>query len=223
MNSNKLFWPVVAVLGVWLTALTVAEVGEGAESPAERAARGSGPVVAYVHGDSLQRSLNLLKNLQANLRMLMDERDAQLQQDAAPLQDEAQELINYANSGQATDDELAIAESRVRAIESELRAMQMAAENDLLVAEQNMQAVIAEALRRHLAAHAEEEGIDVILNWGLSGEGVLYGTEPWDITDDVIARINDAHDLSPALTPSGASADDATPDDATPDGSNDAP
>jgi len=28
------------------------------------------------------------------------------------------------------------------------------------------------------------------LNWGLSGEGVLYGSEPWDITTDVLERIN---------------------------------
>ena len=33
----------------------------------------------------------------------------------------------------------------------------------------------------------EEEGIDFVLNWGLSGEGVLYGTEPWDITSDVLS------------------------------------
>ena len=63
----------------------------------------------------------------------------------------------------------------------------------MFVAEQNMQAVMAEALRRHLEEHAQEEGIDFVLNWGLSGEGVLYGTEPWDITSDVLERINAAH------------------------------
>ncbi|MDA1243345.1 MAG: OmpH family outer membrane protein, partial [Bacteroidetes bacterium] len=108
-------------------------------------------------------------------------------------------LIDYANSGSATKDELRIAEGRVRDIENTLRAMQMAAEQDLLVAEQNMQAVIAEALRRHLQDHADEEGIDMILNWGLSGEGVLYGADPWDITDAVLNRINAAHGLSPVL------------------------
>ena len=43
----------------------------------------------------------------------------------------------------------------------------------MFVAEQNMKSILAEALRRNLEAHAEEEGIDFILNWGLSGEGVL--------------------------------------------------
>ncbi len=198
MISSKVFWPVVGVLVLWLGVLSVGQWG-GTKSVGQRAAEGGNPVVAYVHGDSLQRGLNLLKNLQANLMAQMDERDRQLQEEAKPLQEEAQELIDYANSGSATKDELRIAEGRVRDIENTLRAMQMAAEQDLLVAEQNMQAVIAEALRRHLQDHADEEGIDMILNWGLSGEGVLYGADPWDITDAVLNRINAAHGLSPVL------------------------
>ena len=102
-------------------------------------------------------------------------------------------MLAYANSGQASDDELEIAQRRVLELEEGLRTLQRAAEQDMFVAEQNMQAVMAEALRRHLEEHAREEGIDFVLNWGLSGEGVLYGTEPWDITADVLARINAAH------------------------------
>ena len=116
-----------------------------------------------------------------------------MQEDAAPLQNEAQELLAYANTDAATQDELEIAQRRIMEIEEEL-ALQMAAEQDVFVAEQNMKSILAEALRRNLEAHAEEEGIDFILNWGLSGEGVLYGSEPWDITTDVLERINSDHD-----------------------------
>jgi Skp family chaperone for outer membrane proteins len=64
-----------------------------------------------------------------------------------------------------------------------------------------MQAVIAEALRRELEAFAKEEGIDMILNWGLSGEGVLYGGEPMDITPQVLDRLNANHPLTELETP----------------------
>ena len=77
-------------------------------------------------------------------------------------------------------------------LEDALRAMRRAAEQDVFVAEQNMKSILADALRRNLETHAEEEGIDFILNWGLSGEGVLYGKEPWDITSEVLERINSA-------------------------------
>jgi Skp family chaperone for outer membrane proteins len=190
--SPGLFWAAVAVLGLWLVGLTWATLGSK-PTAAERAAHGGGPVVAFVHGDSLQQGMTFVRTMQANLRMQLETRDAQLQEDALPLQKEAQELLDYANSGQATEDELNIAQRRIMEIEDALRSMQRAAEEDMFVAEQNMKAVMAEALRRHLEEHAEEEGIDFILNWGLSGEGVLYGTEPWDITDAVLARINEAH------------------------------
>jgi Skp family chaperone for outer membrane proteins len=134
-----------------------------------------------------------VQTMQANLQLQLEAREAQLQEDALALQEEAQELLAYANSGQATEDELEIAQRRMMELEEGLRAMQRAAEQDMLVAEQNMQAVLAQALRRHLDAHAEEEGLDFILNWGLSGEGVLYGNEPWDITGAVLERINNAH------------------------------
>ena len=175
-----LFWPVVGGLGVWMAILTWSAF-DSAPSAAERAAAGGGPVVAFV------------KTMQANLQMQMETREKQLQEDALPLQEEAQELLAYANSGQASDDEMDIAQRRVMELEEGLRALQRAAEQDMYVAEQNMQAVMAEALRRHLEEHAQEEGIDFILNWGLSGEGVLYGTDPWDITAEVLERINEAH------------------------------
>ena len=190
--NPSVFWPVVGVLVVWLAALTWSSVGS-APTAAERAASGGGPVVAFVHGDSLQRGMAFVQTMQANLQLQLEARETQLQEDALPLQEEAQELLAYANSGQATEDELEIAQRRMMELEEELRAMQRAAEQDMVVAEQNMQAVLAQALRRHLDAHAEEEGLDFILNWGLSGEGVLYGSEPWDITGAVLERINNAH------------------------------
>ena len=190
--NSSVFWPVVGVLVVWLAALTWSSVGS-APTAAERAASGGGPVVAFVHGDSLQRGMAFVQTMQANLQLQLEARETQLQEDALPLQEEAQELLAYANSGQATEDELEIAQRRMMELEEGLRAMQRAAEQDMVVAEQNMQAVLAQALRRHLDAHAEEEGLDFILNWGLSGEGVLYGSEPWDITGAVLERINNAH------------------------------
>jgi len=190
--NASVFWPVVGVLVVWLGALTWTSFG-GAPTAAERAAEGGGPVVAFVHGDSLQQGMAFVQTMQANLQMQMQTREKQLQEDALPLQEEAQELLAYANSGQASDDELEIAQRRIMELEEGLRTLQRAAEQDMFVAEQNMQAVMAEALRRHLEDHAREEGIDLVLNWGLSGEGVLYGTEPWDITEAVLDRINEAH------------------------------
>ena len=60
--NSSVFWPVVGVLVVWLAALTWSSVGS-APTAAERAASGGGPVVAFVHGDSLQRSIGSLQGI----------------------------------------------------------------------------------------------------------------------------------------------------------------
>ena len=198
--TPRVFWATVGALVVWLGALTWSSLAS-APSAADRAAAGGGPVVAFVHGDSLQAGMTFVQTMQANLQMQLENREARLQEDALPLQEEAQELLDYANSGQATEDELEIAQRRVMEIETALRQLQRAAEEDMFIAEQNMKSVLADALRRHLQAHAEEEGLDLILNWGLSGEGVLYGSEPWDVTAAVLDRINEAHPGSPAVRP----------------------
>lgn len=190
-NSPKWLIPVAAFFAIWLVWLTWLVVGTQ-PTLADQAESSGGPVVAFVHGDSLQEGMAFVQTLKANLEVQIDAREERLQADAAPLQEEAQELLDYAQGGSATPEELDIAQRRIMELEDALRAMQRAAEQDVVVAEQNMKSILAEALRRNLKAHAEEEGIDFILNWGLSGEGVLYGKEPWDITSEVLDRINSA-------------------------------
>lgn len=188
---NDSVWKIgMPVLAIWVLGLTWHALSADRSPSAEGA-----PVVAFVHGDSLQRGMHLMKNLQANLMAQIEAREAQLQEDAQPLQSEAQELLAYANSDQATEDELEIAQGRILEIERALGQMQRAAESQVVQAEQSMQAVIAEALKRELETYAQEEGIDMILNWGLSGEGVLYGGTPWDVTEDVLDRLNERHPL----------------------------
>ena len=110
---------------------------------------------------------------------------------ALPLQEEAQELINYANSGQASADEIDIASRRVGEIESLLEGMQYEAEQSFALHEQAMQDTIAKHLTGTLRTFSEDQGIDLVLNWGLSGEGVLYGTDSRDVTMEVLEALND--------------------------------
>ena len=193
MKTNSPQWliPVVAFFAIWLLWLTWLAVGSE-PTLADQTEAAGGPVVAFVHGDSLQEGMAFVQTLRANLEVQIGAREERLQADAAPLQAEAQELLDYAQGGSATQEELDIAQRRIMELEDALRAMQRAAEQDVFVAEQNMKSILADALRRNLETHAEEEGIDFILNWGLSGEGVLYGKEPWDITSAVLERINSA-------------------------------
>lgn len=177
---------VLAVVGVWLIALTYIQL-----KPTPRFSSDSDvPIIAYVHGDSLHSGMSLISELEATLQANVEEVDSLLKAEATPLQQEAQELIAYANSGSASDDEIQIAQQRVYEIESILQQMQVKASQNVQYQEQTMQTTVSVFLNKVLSEYAEENNIDMILNWGLSGEGVLYGTEPYNITEEVLEKIN---------------------------------
>ena len=181
--NNKI---ILVVIGVWLSALTYLQFSP---KPVVISDKGSA-VIAYVHGDTLQQGMLLIQSLEATLRENMNEVDSILKAQALPLQEEAQELISYANSGQASSDEIEIASRRVGELEDILEKMQYEAEQNFLFREKTMQATIAAHLKETLSKFSQDQGIDVVLNWGLSGEGVLYGTDSRDITNDVLEALN---------------------------------
>ena len=84
---------ILAVVGVWLIALTYIQL-----KPTPRFSSDSdAPIIAYVHGDSLHSGMNLISELEATLQANVEEVDSLLKAEATPLQQEAQELIAYAN------------------------------------------------------------------------------------------------------------------------------
>jgi Skp family chaperone for outer membrane proteins len=75
-------------------------------------------------------------------------------------------------------------------IESILNQMQQEASISISTQEQTMQITITTFLTKKLQEYSEENGIDIIFNRGLSGEGVLYGSDAFDITADVLEKLN---------------------------------
>lgn len=187
---KNLSWLVGAAALVWCAVLTW---GESTESTASIAS-GERAMVAFVHGDSLQQGYALISDMEALLGQQILAIETQLQTQAEPLQMEAQELIDYAQNGNPTNSELNIARERMAVIESEMSRFQAQAERAAANREQQMQASIARILRREIAEYAEATGIDVVLNWGLSGEGVLYGEDGYDITEPLLAFLNERHE-----------------------------
>ena len=197
MNNKVAF----VLIGVWLSVLTYLQFSTApvvisdkdsaaiAYEPVVISDKGSA-VIAYVHGDTIQQGMLLIQNLEATLREKMTEVESVLQAQALPLQEEAQELISYANSGQASSDEIDIASRRVGEIESILERMQYEAEQSFALREKAMQDTIAKHLTGTLRTFSKDQGIDLVLNWGLSGEGVLYGTDSRDITTEVLEALN---------------------------------
>lgn len=191
---KQISWVLGAVALVWCAALTW---GGGASAP-DAVARGEKAVVAYVHGDSLQSGYVLIQDLDRLLQAQIESINGQLVKAMTPLQEEAQELIEYAKNGNPSASELNTARERMAEIEEQMNIYQNQAERAAQKREQNMQNAIATTLREEIAEYASETGIDVILNWGLSGEGVLYGAEGFDITEPLLEFLNERHETKKA-------------------------
>ena len=174
------------LIGVWLSALTYLQFSP---EPVVISDKGSA-VIAYVHGDTIQQGMLLIQSLEATLREKMTEVESVLQAQALPLQEEAQELISYANSGQASSDEIDIASRRVGEIESILEGCNTKLSKVLHFARKRCRTRLPNISQEHSVHFLKIKGIDLVLNWGLSGEGVLYGTDSRDITTEVLEALN---------------------------------
>jgi hypothetical protein len=124
-----------------------------------------------------------------------------MERKSRPLQEEAQELIEYANGPKATNDEVMMAQNRLVEIENALGQMQSQQQTELMQMESTIQSEISVKLSSEVAAFAHESELDMVLNWGRSGEGVLFGQTGFDVTVPLLEFMNDRYETVPDTTP----------------------
>lgn len=151
---------------------------------------GSSPRIAFVKGDSINQSYQFIIDKQQELLSSSKISEGRLKTRLSGAEKEYQELVEYAQSGQASEQELQIAQNRIMQLQYELQEAESTEQNRLMQQEQIMQGEIVERLDAFLKKFAEENNIDIILNWGISGEGILYGSDPFDVTGAVIDGLN---------------------------------
>ena len=183
--------PTVIVLFLWCIGLTVMQFSNPQRELSADLQSGKAPVVAYVHGDSIQSGYAFIAVQEDELFVAVQQAQLAIDRASTPFRDEAQELIDYANSGAATPEDVQIAQQRLMELESQMGKIQEASQNELIELESSLQAEIASNLSRDVAEYAQERGLDVVLNWGLSGEGVLYGSAGLDVTAGLLEFMND--------------------------------
>lgn len=192
--NKQLILILMACLTLWLAALTYIQFGNTGPSVSPALQAGQSATVAYVHGDSIQTGYEFIAARERALFAAVQQAQMAVERLATPLQEEAQELIAYANGAGVTEDEVQIAQSRLYEIEAQLAQIQNESQNQLVQLENQLQAEVAQQLSSEVAEFAAENGLEVVLNWGLSGEGVLYGAPAFDVTEALLAFMNDRYE-----------------------------
>jgi len=193
MNKQFLIILMVCMVG-WLAVLTFMTVNSAkADLPAELE-RGDAATVAYVHGDSIQRNYRFIEAREQTMFMAVQQSQLAVERMARPLQEEAQELIDYASGAGVAGDEVQMAQNRLYEIEAQLAQIQNEAQSRLVQMENALQVEVSQKLTDEVAIFAKENGIEVVLNWGLSGEGVLYGAPGFDVTEELLEFLNERYE-----------------------------
>ncbi|MAI23738.1 MAG: hypothetical protein CL828_06745 [Crocinitomicaceae bacterium] len=192
--NNQFMYILIACLGVWLTILTYIQVSDSAPQLSESLQGGKAATIAYVHGDSIQANYEFIAERERALFVGVQQAQIAVERMATPLKEEAQELITYASGPNASEEEMQIAQSRLYEIEAQLTQIQNESQTRLVQLENQLQAEVASRLSKEVAVFAGDNGLEVVLNWGLSGEGVLYGSPDYDVTNALLEFMNDRYD-----------------------------
>jgi Skp family chaperone for outer membrane proteins len=196
MNRQFLVILMICLVG-WLAVLTYMTVNPSqADLPAELE-RGDAAIVAYVHGDSIQRNYRFIEAREQSMFTAVQQSQLAVERMARPLQEEAQELIDYASGAGVSGDEVQMAQNRLYEIEAQLAQIQNEAQSRLVQLENALQVEVSEKLTQEVGVFAQENGIEVVLNWGLSGEGVLYGAPGFDVTEALLEFMNERYEEEP--------------------------
>jgi len=193
MNRQFLVILMICLVG-WLAVLTYMTVNPSQADLSAELKRGDAATVAYVHGDSIQRNYRFIEAREQSMFTAVQQSQLAVERMARPLQEEAQELIDYASGAGVSGDEVQMAQNRLYEIEAQLAQIQNEAQSRLVQLENALQVEVSEKLTQEVGVFAKENGIEVVLNWGLSGEGVLYGAPGFDVTEALLEFMNERYE-----------------------------
>lgn len=199
--NEKITVTAVVFLALWSSFLTYQFFGSGQVEMPESLRKGEKAVVAFIHGDSIQANWEFIADREKAMFIAVQQAQLSMERKSRPLQEEAQELIEYANGPKATNDEVMMAQNRLVEIENALGQMQSQQQTELMQMESTIQSEISVKLSSEVSAFAHESELDMVLNWGRSGEGVLFGQTGFDVTVPLLEFMNDRYETVPDTTP----------------------
>ena len=151
--------------------------------------------IAYVNSDSLLKNYGFFQELEKQLIDKRDKLNQEYQNRAEGLQ---KEITNF----QSTAGNMTI--SQARAVEEDLRNKQ---QNLMMYQEQlgqqlrqqesQMNTELYDKVSDYLHNYGKDKNLQIVLTY-TKGSGVLYANEGLDITDQILAGLNDAYDSDQA-------------------------
>lgn len=200
LGINVVLIALIAYLFVQLNDLKKGDSNDGAmivqdsNADTEEAEDGAALRVAFVRGDSIMLKYKFVEDEQNSLIQKAKSSENKLQRRMTEAEKEYQGLVEYANSGSATERDLQITQNRIMELEYELQQMQAEEQQKIARVEMEFQKELYDRISDYLKIYGQENGIDMIFNYEPAGQTLLYSLDAFDVTDEVVAALNQKYE-----------------------------
>jgi outer membrane protein len=159
--------------------------------PSAGVAGGSGKI-AYVDIDSLEANYEYLKVKKDEFTRRQNSMKQELQNSAAQMQRDIQDIQRKAKAGTLTEAEYQGAERRIGQMQQSLQTREAALTDQLLREQEEFNKDLQSRLDAFLTEYNKDKGYDYILSYGLGGS-ILYKNPELNITAEVIKGMNETN------------------------------
>ncbi len=158
------------------------------------------PNIVFVYADTVFTQYKEFADQQAALEKRQREAEQSLQQKGAALESEVRKVQQKMQQGLLAPNQIADEEQRIGRQQQQLMAEREQIGQSLMQESQILTDSLQGKIRRTLAEIREEFGYDYILSYG-PGTGVIMVDDEYNITAELVSRLNATAPAMPATTP----------------------
>ena len=166
-----------------------AHPGDTAKAPMHVMATGSGEGIYYVNTDTLLARYGSFKTQKKALEARSNRAEAEITRRATALQQEQQQAMAKLQGGQMSEPQAQEADARLRQKAAELEQYREQQTAALVEEERKQNEKLNKTIHDFLAGFAKRRGYKYVMGYSLGG-GILYANDSLDITDAVVAGLN---------------------------------
>lgn len=150
----------------------------------------AGPRIAFVLIDTLTNQYKMYKEASDNFAKKQANAENTINQKGKAFAAQVQEFQRKVQSNALSQDQYNSEQARLQKLQQDIQDLQGRLSNSLLEDQQKELKAITDTIKVFLASYAKEKGYDFILCKSSGIDNVLYASEDFDVTDEVVAALN---------------------------------
>ena len=147
--------------------------------------------IAYVLIDTLTSQYEYYKDAADNFQKKQANAEATINEKGRNFSAQVQEFQRKVQSNAITQQQYESEQARLQKLQQDIDGLQARLSNSLQEEYQKEMSALTDTIKNFIASYAKEKGFDFVLCKSSGIDNVLYGAPQYDVTDEVVKRIED--------------------------------